>query len=206
MDIYYEDAKTTLYIGDCKEVMKSLPESLAHLVLTDPPYTKDTYYPAYKTLATESPRVMRTGGSLVTLVGQYLIEEVVLMFKDKLKFNWIVWMNQPERHIRMALGIEVTGMPNLWYVKSDKYASVRIADGFSVTGRDGINKPLHPWQKDLSWADHFILSLTKPSDVVLDPFCGSGTTLVSARKHGRVGIGVEIKEEYCAEIVKRLNG
>ena len=186
--------------------MKVLPDSFVDLVLTDPPYTKDTFYSAYKTLATESPRVMKQGASLVTLVGQYLIEDVVLLFKDKLKFNWIIWMNQPGRHIRMALGIEVTGMPNLWYVKSNKYANIRVADGFSVKGTEGIEKPLHPWQKDLSWADYFIQHLTKPGDVVLDPFCGSGTTLVSAKNNGRIGIGVEIEERHCEEIVRRLNG
>lgn len=206
MNVMLDDRYTTLYHGDCREVMQQLPSDFVTLVLTDPPYTKSEFYRAYKTLADESPRLMLQDASLVTLVGQYLIEDVVLLFRDKLKYNWIVWMNQPGNHIRMRLGIEVTGMPNLWYVKSDNYAQVQIADGFSVSGRDGINKPLHPWQKDLSWANYFISHLTKPGDIVLDPFCGSGTVLVSAKKLGRIGIGIEIAEENCNQIVRRLQG
>lgn len=204
MDEVISDAHTTLYHGDCEDVMRQLPDSFVDLVLTDPPYTKDTFYPAYKKLAAESPRLMKQGASLVTLAGQYLIEDIVLIFRNKLKYNWIVWMNQPQRHVRMALGIEVTGMPNLWYVKSSKYATVQIPDGFSVEGTDGMLKPLHPWQKDLSWADFFIKHLTRPGDVVLDPFVGSGTVLASAKKLGRIGIGIEIDKGCCEIAAKRL--
>ena len=207
MKIYYEDAQTTLYQGDCKEVLRLLPSDLVHLILTDPPYTLDTYYPAYNTLATESPRIMKWQASLVTLVGQYLVGEVSVLFHKRLKLNWIIWMNQPAVHARMkGFGVEVTGMPNLWYVKGRGKALVEMPDSFTLTGTDGIFKQLHPWQKDLSWADYFISHLTKPGDIVLDPFCGSGTTLVSARNQGRIGIGVEIEEKHCAEIVRRLNG
>lgn len=205
MEIYYDDAKTTLYLGDCKKVMQELPDNFVDLVLTDPPYTAALFRDAYKSLGEESPRLMKYGASLVTLAGQFCLDEEMQLLRKHLKFNWIVWMNQPMRHIRMRLGIEVTGMPNLWYVKSNKFARFEIADGFDVKGTDGMLKPLHPWQKDLSWADHFVLHLTKPGDVVLDPFCGSGTTLVSAKKHGRIGIGIEIDEENCKQIVRRLN-
>ena len=51
--------------------------------------------------------------------------------------------------------------------------------------------------------DH-ILSWSNEGDVVLDPFCGSGTTLKMAREMGRRGIGIEINEEYCGIAVARL--
>ena len=205
MEIYYEDKDTTLYLGDCKDIMKQLPNDFVDLVLTDPPYTKDTYYYAYKTLADESPRLMKFGASLITLVGQYLIPEVTALFWNKLRMNWVVWMNQPTTHARMkGFGIEVTGMPNLWYVKGKGIAKVMMTDSFTPTGTEGIYKPLHPWQKDVSWADYFINHLTLPGSIVLDPFCGSGTTLVSAKKNGRIGVGVEIDEKNCEQIVRRL--
>jgi site-specific DNA-methyltransferase (adenine-specific) len=51
--------------------------------------------------------------------------------------------------------------------------------------------------------DH-IQSWSNEGDIVLDPFCGSGTTLKMARELGRRGIGVEINEEYCEIAVARL--
>jgi len=41
-------------------------------------------------------------------------------------------------------------------------------------------------------------------DTVLDPFCGSGTTMVAALKNGRNSIGVEIDREYCRMTARRL--
>lgn len=52
-----------------------------------------------------------------------------------------------------------------------------------------------------SW---FIKLFTKPDDIVLDPFLGSGTTCVAAKELGRNYIGVEIKEEYCNLAVSNI--
>lgn len=51
--------------------------------------------------------------------------------------------------------------------------------------------------------DH-IISWSNPGDVVLDPMCGSGTTLKMAMQLGRPCIGIEISEEYCKIAVERL--
>jgi site-specific DNA-methyltransferase (adenine-specific) len=44
------------------------------------------------------------------------------------------------------------------------------------------------------------------NDVVFDPFCGSGTTLLEAYRNQRRGVGVEIDEGYCALARKRIEG
>jgi site-specific DNA-methyltransferase (adenine-specific)/site-specific DNA-methyltransferase (cytosine-N4-specific) len=56
----------------------------------------------------------------------------------------------------------------------------------------------------LMLAEHFIKALTLPSDVVLDPFVGSGTTLVAAQRLGRSGIGVDVSEAAVALAQRRL--
>lgn len=43
------------------------------------------------------------------------------------------------------------------------------------------------------------------SDVVLDPFVGSGTTLVACKNNKRIGIGVELSNKYCNITISRLN-
>ena len=51
-----------------------------------------------------------------------------------------------------------------------------------------------------------ILTTTPPRGVVLDPFAGSGTSLVFARKHGFRVIGIDAKQEYCDLMVRQLKG
>jgi len=62
----------------------------------------------------------------------------------------------------------------------------------------------HPTQKPEKLIAKLILASSKPGDVVLDPFLGSGTTSVVARKLGRQYIGIEMEEEYCLIAEKRL--
>ncbi|MDO4553232.1 MAG: site-specific DNA-methyltransferase, partial [Bacillota bacterium] len=50
----------------------------------------------------------------------------------------------------------------------------------------------------------FILASTDPGQVVLDPFMGSGSSVVAAKKLGRRYVGIELEAEYCALAEKRL--
>lgn len=62
----------------------------------------------------------------------------------------------------------------------------------------------HPTQKSEKLLAKLMLASTKPGDLVLDPFLGSGTTSVVAKKLGRHFIGVEAEEEYALLAAKRL--
>ena len=77
-----------------------------------------------------------------------------------------------------------------------------------ATGLNGSTRDVGAFEHpaifpELLAADH-IRSWTNPGDVVLDPMCGSGTTLKMAKQLGRKAIGIEISEKYCAIAVDRL--
>ena len=55
----------------------------------------------------------------------------------------------------------------------------------------------HPTQKSEKLLAKLLMASTKPGDFVLDPFVGSGTTVVVAHKLRRKALGIEIDEEYC---------
>ena len=59
-------------------------------------------------------------------------------------------------------------------------------------------KALHPATMPMGLASDLIRCFSAPCDLVLDPMCGSGTTLVAARDLGRQWLGIEISEEYAA--------
>jgi site-specific DNA-methyltransferase (adenine-specific) len=62
----------------------------------------------------------------------------------------------------------------------------------------------HPTQKPEKLLAKIILASTNPSDLILDPFAGSGTTAVVAKKLGRKFVAIESDEQYCLLAAKRL--
>jgi len=71
-----------------------------------------------------------------------------------------------------------------------------------LKGRDG--KKLHPTQKPEALLARVILSSSRPDDLVLDPFCGTGTTGAVARRLRRRFLGIEREADYAAAAERRL--
>lgn len=69
----------------------------------------------------------------------------------------------------------------------------------------GKHKNKHPTVKPIKLMSYLITIGSRPGDVVLDPFSGSGTTLIAAKIMGRNGVGIEKQTEYVKIIQSRLN-
>jgi len=70
--------------------------------------------------------------------------------------------------------------------------------------KSSLDNPKHPATFPEKLASDHIVSWSNEKDTVLDPFAGSGTTLKMAKQLGRNYIGIEISEDYCNIIEKRL--
>lgn len=81
----------------------------------------------------------------------------------------------------------------------------RIVNGKRFAQPDGDLAYSHPATFPYALARDHILTWTDPGDLVLDPMCGSGTTLLAAKNTGRRWLGIEISVEYC-QLAKRRVG
>jgi modification methylase len=68
----------------------------------------------------------------------------------------------------------------------------------------GASTKHHPAPFPLELATRLVRMFSFTGDTVLDPFCGSGTTMVAALRNGRNSIGVEIESEYCRMAARYL--
>jgi len=118
----------------------------------------------------------------------------------------VVWDKGPmgmgwhyRRSYETVLVGENPGAACKWYDTSNKIENIirRIPKIIPT-------KNEHPTLKPVNLGAHFINLHTQPRELVLDPFMGSGTTLVAAKYLNRAAIGIEMDEGYCKEAVKRL--
>lgn len=63
---------------------------------------------------------------------------------------------------------------------------------------------LHPTEKSLPLTCYLVKTYSAENQTILDPFAGSGTTLLAAKQLGRKAIGIEISREYCDIAIERL--
>jgi DNA modification methylase len=61
----------------------------------------------------------------------------------------------------------------------------------------------HPAQYPVGLPEQYYLGCTNQNDIVYEPFCGSGTSIIAAEKTGRICYGMELDEHYCSVIIKR---
>ena len=87
-----------------------------------------------------------------------------------------------------------------------KRRGVQMHDYLDVSPSERMGAHGHPVPKPVEWAEWFIERATSPGEGVLDPFVGSGTTVVACERLGRVGFGIDIEPAYIAVSLERLTG
>lgn len=203
MELVYETKLGKLYYGDSEFVDTIIEDNSLDLVFTDPPYPK-RFFHCFEYLADVYPKKLKSGGSLFTLLGHYQLEDVMRLFDGKLKYRWIINLDQMENsHARMAMGVEVCWKPMLWYVK-DKFPRERNYGFLRDTIKINKNKDLHEWQQDIEWSYYYIKKVTKENELVCDPFCGSGTVPISCEKLNRKWISIDNDINAIETTIKRL--
>lgn len=188
--------------GDFREVLSDIPDESVDLIFTDPPYSR-TALDLFADLGKFAARVLTKGGNLITYFGQALLPEVVGHLVDSgLIYRWLICVRHEVGPARMTMPkVAVHQKPLLWFSKGVPFQSEFVADLIHSKRPD---KKEHDWQQSSVEAEYLIERLSPKGGMVIDPFAGSGTTLIVAKKLGRAYVGAEIDETHCKTTSKRL--
>lgn len=187
--------------GSFQQYMETLDDNSIDLIFTDPPYDEDSI-PMYGELAELAQRKLKAGGSLIAYAGHYAMPKILPLMTPYLRFWWLLALKHGGGSARLiGKNVFVEWKPLLWFVKEKRWNSEYIADFFQSSAP---TKTEHDWQQDTSEAEYYIEHLTAMGDLVVDPFCGSGTTILAAQKLGRRGLGIEIDKDNANVARHRL--
>lgn len=191
----------TLFCGNSVEIMPTLEKQSIDVIITDPPYPKE-YLSLYKTLAYEANRLLRPNGCLYVMVGQSYLPEIFNLMTPHITYRWTISYLTPGAKSAQLWNRKINTFwkPVLCFSRG-VYQGEWTGDVIKSKSDD---KRFHEWGQSESGMIQLIESYTKPNDVILDPFCGSGTTGVAALVLNRRFIGIDIEESNIAATKSRL--
>ena len=195
-----------LILGDCLAVMAELGPVDA--VVTDPPYgIGETHKKNASRVKAAAPRDYGQYDWDAAPASREAIQLMRDISKNQIIFGgnyfeglpatscWLVWDKQNGKSDFADCELAWTNL---------KIAVRRISWLWNGMIRRGAEKRFHPTQKPLGVMQWCIGFLPDAADTILDPFMGSGTTLVACQKMGRAGIGIELDPEYFDIACKRV--
>jgi site-specific DNA-methyltransferase (adenine-specific) len=212
---FFMDTTTTNTIinGDCLKVLPTLPAGSVSFVLTDPPYI--SHYKSRdgrsvpnddnsRWLApsfAEVYRVLERNSLCVSFYGWFHADTFLAAWR-KAGFRVVGHLAFPKRYTSVTR-----------FLRYQHECAYLLAKGYPKEPKDTIGdvldwtysgNKLHPTQKPLSVLMPLVETFCPPGGTVLDPFAGSGTSLLAAKMLGRQYIGIELDATYHAAAQRRL--
>ena len=230
----FEDMINTIQLGNCFELIKNIPDKSIDLVYIDIPYLFthgkggagalskrvnrlmcEELYTIKDgidyTIFDELCRVMKNIYIYIWCSKQQMLD-IMKYFIEKKQCNFELLVWNKTNPIPM---VDNTFLPDLEYCFMFRESGkTKLNDGYELKSKcyiSPINKKdkekyNHPTIKPLELVKRHILHSTQENGIVLDCFCGSGTTCVACKETGRRYIGMEIDKEYWKIANNRING
>jgi len=207
------DQESAVLLGDCLEILPRLPSRSAGFVLTDPPYIVRYRSRDGRTIANddndawllpafaETFRVLENHSFAVSFYGWPHTDKFMKAFR-KAGFSIVGHLVCPKPYTSSTS-----------FLQYQHESAFLLAKGYPRRPANPIpdvlpwrysGNRLHPTQKPLSALKPLVGAFCDPSGLVLDPFAGSGSSLVAAAQLGRRYLGVELDPGYHAAATARL--
>lgn len=185
--------------GDFREALADLEHVDA--IITDPPYPAE-YLDLLDDLAAWSDKVLAPDGVMAVLMGQTHLPEVYRRLDGGRPYRWTACLLTPGAgYASMPRRLQSNWKPVLIYGGGPRFSDVIRSEG-----TDANAKANHKWGQDYAAFHTLVERLTKPGQTVVDPFMGSGTTLLAANALGRHAIGADVDADSVATARGRLHG
>ena len=221
-----------IHLGDCYELIKKIPDKSIDCIYIDIPYLFDEHGGGNSKLA---HRIKKLNSKELNKISSGIDYKIFDEFKRVMKkINIFIWCSKLEirdvlnyfddENIRYEIltwnktnptpSCNNKWLPDIEYCLYFREKGVKLNDGYELKNKwysspiNKFDKDLydHPTIKPLELVKKHILHATQPDSIVLDCFCGSGTTCVVCKETGRRYIGIEIEPKYYKIAVNRLNG
>ena len=174
-------------------------------IFTDPPYV-EAGIPTYSELAAFAVHALRPGGLLLTMASHfYLPETLRRMEVEGLKWRWIValvWQHNREQF--HAAKVSIGWKPLLAYTREGGHPDFYSHDSFRAPPKEKDSQDAHHWGQSLGDCRMIAKEWLRPGWKVADPFCGSGSLMVAAKKMGCSVVGCDIEAAHVATTRGRL--
>lgn len=200
---YYEQDGIIIYHGDCREIM---PNIFADTIVTDPVWPNNSV-PEFMDIDPFElfEQAVNSIPESVERIAVHLgcDSDPSILRPIKHDFFRVAWLEivRPHYKGRLMYGSDIGylfGKPP----KSKKGAHV-IPGRYTDTSCKG-KETKHPCPRKLGHVKWLVKWWSEEQDVILDPFMGSGTTLLAAKILGRKAVGIETDERYCEMTANRL--
>ena len=184
---YYNLNGITIYCSNCLDILPTIDSTT---LITDPPYPNNANHFIDQIETAKKVLLLYYWEQIITFWTE--IENPVVNLPLVAKHIWHrTNSNRPDNY-------EAIYQYNIDNVKR---ASKVFPFCVIYPGLTGIKATGHPTEKHVGLMKELVVRTT---NTVIDPFMGSGTTLVAAKELGRQAIGIEIDENYCEIAVTRL--
>lgn len=179
-------------LGDFEEVFADLPDGSIDCIITDPPYPYE-FIEVWSKLSRFAKRVLKPNGYCIAYSGQMYLPEVMQRMNENLDYYWTFAVyHEGQTQIVNGINLMCRWKPVLIFQNGKNKISNTFEDYFISDKRE---KNGHDWQQSKSGVSYLIEMFTKPMDTILEPFAGSGTTIIAAYEKKRNILAAEINEE-----------